>query len=233
MNKKEIQTSKMIPRVVAFGISILGLLPKDSAAAEILKTLGSCVEKSSEALAKHASAESAMREAHDARTTARTNARDLISRASMVSRASDNNKIRLPKTGSEHALIAIGRGIEKDAAALKEDFVRHALSLDEVIASTNALETAILDYTKAKTGRSAARIEWNEALTEAMHALIGLDAIVANALADDPVALASYQGVRTIAKTRGRSVTAKAPPVEAPSPPVQPAPPAASSSAAA
>ena len=151
----------------------------------------------------------------------------------MVSRASDNNKIRLPKTGSEHELIAIGRGIEKDAAALKKDFVRHALSLDEVIAATNALETAILDYTKAKTARSAARIEWNEALAEAMHALIGLDAIVANALADDPVALASYQGVRSIAKTRGRSVTAKAAPVEASSPPVQPVPPAASSSAAA
>jgi len=207
MNKREIETYNMLTRVEDFGNRNVSLFPKNSAAAEILKTLGSGVEKLSEAAATHASAETAMREAHDARATARTNARNLISRASLVSRASDNSKVRLPKKVSEHALIVIGRGIEKDAAALKKDFVRHALSLDEVIATTNALEIAVLDYSKARTARSAARTEWNEALAEAMHALIGLDAIAANTFANDPVALASYEGVRSIHKTRGRTTT--------------------------
>jgi hypothetical protein len=207
MNKREIETYNMLTRVEDFGNRNVSLFPKNSAAAEILKTLGSGVEKLSEAAATHTSAETAMREAHDARATARTNARNLISRASLVSRASDNSKVRLPKKVSEHALIVIGRGIEKDAAALKKDFVRHALSLDEVIATTNALEIAVLDYSKARTARSAARTEWNEALAEAMHALIGLDAIAANTFANDPVALASYEGVRSIHKTRGRTTT--------------------------
>jgi hypothetical protein len=186
MNRRTIETYKMLTRVEDFGNRNVSLFPKNSAAAEILKTLGSGVEKLSEASATHASAEAAMREARDARSAARTNARDLISRASLVSRASDNSKVRFPKKVSEHALIVIGRGIEKDAAALKKDFVRHALSLDEVVSTTNALETAVLDYTKAKTKRSAALTEWDEALAEAMHALIGLDAIAANAFANDP-----------------------------------------------
>jgi hypothetical protein len=216
MNKREIEIYSMLKRVSDFGNRNVSLFPKNSAAAEILKTLGSGVEKLSEASATHASAEAAMREAHDARATARTNARGLISRASLVSRASDKNKVRLPKKVSEHALIVIGRGIEKDAAALKKDFVRHALSLDDDVATTNALEIAILDYTKARTARSAARTEWNEALAEAMHALIGLDAIAANAFANDPVALASYEGVRSIHKTRGRTKTApESPPAPA------------------
>jgi hypothetical protein len=45
-------------------------------------------------------------------------------------------------------------------------------------------------------------------LAEAMHALIGFDAIAANAFANDPLALASYEGVRSINKTRGRTMTA-------------------------
>ena len=216
MNKREIEIYSMLKRVSDFGNRNVSMFPKNSAAAEILKTLGSGVEKLSEASATHASAEAAMREAHDLRATARTNARGLISRASLVSRASDKNKVRLPKKVSEHALIVIGRGIEKDAAALKKDFVRHALSLDDVVATTNALEIAVLDYTKARTARSAARTEWNEALAEAMHALIGLDAIAANAFANDPVALASYEGVRSIHKTRGRTKTApESPPAPA------------------
>jgi hypothetical protein len=216
MKKREIEIYKMLTRVEDFGNRNVSMFPKNSAAAEILKTLGSGVEKLSEASATHASAEAAMREAHDARATARTNARGLISRASLVSRASDNSMVRLPKKVSEHALIVIGRGIEKDAAALKKDFVRHALSLDEVLATTKALEIAVLDDTKARTARSAALTEWNQALAEAMHALIGFDAIVANAFANDPVALASYEGVRAIRKTRGRTRTApESPPVPA------------------
>jgi len=216
MNRRTIETYKMLTRVEDFGNRNVSLFPKNSAAAEILKTLGSGVERLSEASATHASAEAAMREAHEARSAARTNARDLISRASLVSRASDNSKVRLPKTVSEHALIVIGRGIEKDATALKKDFVRHALSLDEVVATTNALEMAVLDYTKAKTARSAALTEWAEALAEAMHGLIGLDAITANAFANDPVALASYEGVRSIHKRRGRTKTApESPPAPA------------------
>jgi hypothetical protein len=227
MNKRHVETYKMLTRVVDLITRNVSWFPNNSAAAEILKTLGVGVEKLSGAFAARSSAESALRETHDARTTARSNARDLISRASMVSRASHNSKVRIPKTGSEQALIAIGRGIEKDAASLKEDFVRHALSLDEVIAATRALETAVLDNTKAKTARSAALAEWDKAMAEALDALIGLDALVANALAHDPVALASYQGVRSIARTRGRTV-AKAPPEEVPAPPV-----AAANSAAA
>jgi hypothetical protein len=216
MKKREIEIYKMLTRVEDFGSRNVSMFPKNSAAAEILKTLGSGVEKLSEASATHASSEAAMREAHDARSAARTNARDLIRRASLVSRASDNSKVRFPKKVSEHALIVIGRGIEKDAAALKKDFVRHALSLDEVLATTNALETAVLDDTKARTARSAARTEWNEAMAEAMHALIGLDALVVNAFANDPVALASYEGVRAIHKTRGRTKAApESPPVPA------------------
>jgi hypothetical protein len=41
-----------------------------------------------------------------------------------------------------------------------------------------------------------------------MHASIGLDAIAANVFANDPFALASYEDVRSISKTRGRTRTA-------------------------
>lgn len=219
MKKRDVENYKMLTRVLDFLIRHVSLFPKDSAIAEILNMLRSSVEKLSDTSATRSLAEAAIRESRDARATARTNARDLISRASLVSRASHNNKVRIPKTGAEHELIAIGRGIEKDAPALKEDFVRHALSLDEVIAATHALETAVLDNTKAKTARATARAEWDKAMAEAMDALMGLDAIVANALAEDPVALASYEGVRSVTRTRGRTA-AKAPPQEAPGPKV-------------
>ena len=50
-----------------------------------------------------------------------------------------------------------------------------------------------------------------------MDALIGLDALVANTLAGNPVALGSYESVRVINRTR-RAAT-KAPPAEAPAAP--------------
>ena len=155
-----------------------------------------------------------MREASKTRASARQNLRDLIGRASLVSRALHSEKVRPPRNASEHELIAIGRGFANNAEALKEDFVKHALPPDEVLGAVEALEGAIISHTTARTARSAALTEWNNALAETMDALIGLDALVANTLAANPVALGSYESVRVINRTRGRAVM-KAPPAEA------------------
>ena len=176
-----------------------------------------------------------MREASITRATARNDLRNLIRRASLVSRALHSEKVRLSRKDSEHELISIGRGFANSAEALKKDFVKHALPPDDVLGAVEALESAILIYTTAKTARSAALGEWNKAMAETMDALIGLDAIVANVLADNPVATASYESLRSIPRSRGRAATAKTPtaatttgptPVAAPESPPAPTVPA-------
>jgi hypothetical protein len=213
MNRQNVESFKMLTRIVDFIARNVSWFPKTTAVAEILKALKSGVEKLTEAAATTKSEEASMREARTTRVSARKNLRSLISRASLVSRALHSETVRPPQKGSEHELIAIGRGFAGNAEALKKDFVRLALPPEDVLGAVETLEGAIAAYTTARTARSAAIKEWNKALAETMEALIGLDALVANTLTDNPVALASYETLRTIPRTRGRARRAKIPSV--------------------
>ncbi len=227
MNRKDNQNYQMLTCVVDYGTRNVGLFPKNTTAAEILRKLESEVKTLSEIAANRKSAEAAMHNGHAARLTARDNARNLIIRAGLVARALNTGKVRLPKKKTERELIDVGRGVGRDAESLKKDFARFGLQPEQVSAAVEALETAILDYTKAKTNRSAAIEEWNSAMAAAMEALAGFDALVANVLGDNPGALASYQAIRSIGRFRGRKAAVKTPPAVDPQPAVVPVAPVA------
>jgi hypothetical protein len=180
--------------------------------------LGNGVAKLSAAAASSKTEEASMREASRIRAMGRKRLRALISRASLVARALHSEIVRPPVKDTEHELISIGRGFIDSVEPLKQDFVRHALSPDEVLEAVEVLEGAILSFTAAKTARSAALIQWNAAMAESLDALLGLDALVANVLIDNPVARASYDAVRSIPRSRGRAMTVAPEP-----PPVVPA----------
>jgi hypothetical protein len=207
MKKKEIESLKMLTRTVDLLSRNVGWFPTTSAVADILKALANGVANLSKAAANSKTGEGAMREASKIRAIARKRLRELISRASLVARALHTEIVRPPAKDTEHELISIGRGFIDSVEPLKKDFIRHALSPDEVLEAVEALEGAILSYTAAKTARSAALNEWDVAMAESLDALLGLDALVANVLRDSPVARASFEAVRSIPHSRGRAVT--------------------------
>jgi hypothetical protein len=211
MNKKNVETYKMLTRTVDLITANVGWFPKSTVAASILKTLANGVARLTTAAAGFKSGEASMREASKNRASARTALRDLIGRASLVSRALHSETVRPPTKGSEHELMSIGRGFGDSTEELKKDFIGHGFPSDEVLGAVEALESAIRNHESAKTARSAALTEWNDALAEALDALIALDALAANVLVDNPVALASYEAARTIFHPRGRAPKAKEP----------------------
>jgi hypothetical protein len=223
MKRRSIETFKMLMQAVDFLKRSVGLFPKSSAAAEVLKALVNGVAKLAETAAASKSEASAMREASNIRAAARTRLHDLIVRASLISEALRTEKVGRPAKKTDHEWISVGRGFVTSAEPLKSEFLKHGLALEEVLEAVEALETAIVNYTNAKAARSAAIAEWNSAMAEAMVPLAGLDALVANFLANDPGALASYELVRTVVHTRGRAAKSKATTEGAPETPTTPA----------
>jgi hypothetical protein len=170
------------------------------------------------------SGEAAIRTSRNARTAARTALRTRLEQWERTARALNSDTFRAPLKRTDQALIDSGHAFVVDVEPLKNAFIMHGLPPDDMKAAVEALERAILDYTAAQAMRSAAIREFNKTMDDAMRYLRRLEALVANTLADNPTAMASW----TVARSIHRAANRRAPvtpvtPVNVVNPPDSPA----------
>ena len=211
MNRKNSQNYQMLTRVVDFATANVTSFPKHSAAADILQILKTGLRALSQADSARKIAEADLRGARIAKALAREDLHDVLGRAALVARALHNSKVPVFSKGTDQELIDLGPDFAREAESSKADFIRHGLPPEEIQTAVDALIAARKKYAAARAGRMAANREWQAALTPALDALVGLDALIANTLADNPSVLASYEFARTIPRIRSKPSAAPAP----------------------
>ena len=111
------------------------------------------------------------------------------------------NKFRMPRSGSDQALLTTARAFAADAAPLKTDFIRHELAASFV----EDLKDDIADLERAMGGQNtgldaqvAATASIDQTVERGMNAVRRLDAIVRNKFRDDPATLAAWAHARHV-----------------------------------
>jgi hypothetical protein len=203
MNRRN-ATYQTLTRVVAFGNLNVSLFPVNSVAADLLKAIESGVVTLSDETRNQLSAEALMKAGTKAKVAARETLKGHIIRVGEISRALEGD-VKLPDVRSDQNLINAGRQLAEAAESMKTDLVAHGLPAnfgDEIAAAADELERTAASYTQARSQRIAAVNRWDAALKPALKALRRFDALVHNALKDDPGALASYEVLRAMPKGR-------------------------------
>ncbi len=227
MNRKDTQTYQMLTHVVDFGTRNVGLFPKTSAAAGILKTLEKGVATLSDQAGIWVAAKSETTTAYASRVASRETLKDLLSRAAQLSLVLQTTPIRLPNNVTDQQLIDAGRGFLRTGGPTTQDYVDHGLSAtfaDDLVAAIQDLEKGIQDCRDAKGRRMAVLEKWLTLLQESMNTLFRFDVLVSNTLKDDRAAMASYALARAVRRVGGHKVSAASPPTATPAPVPEEAP---------
>lgn len=208
MNRESMKSYEMLTRMVGFATTNVGLFPKNSAAAEILKALESGVSELSAKAAAKVSAEIAMRTAANERKASREKLQGYIAWASRIARELNTDKVRMPANGTDQALIDSGHAFVADVESMAKDFAKHGVGPEEVGAAVEALENAIRGYSKARAERSASVEETDKVLEDTLSVLRRFDALVERYLEDNAGAMASYAIARAVSRKKAhRTVT--------------------------
>jgi hypothetical protein len=210
MNRKNSQFYEVLTRAVDFGTRNVSLFPGNSAIAELLETLESGRKTLAEQDAIRVSADTNVRIGRTVQDEARETLKGYILKAGQLSKITHSDNIRVPANSTRRALIEAANAFIRNAGSMKKDFVALGLpeNFPEVIrGAVEELESANLEYSKAKALKSQAMERFAIAKEEAVEALHRFDILARNVLENNPGALASYESARTIEHTRGRGKT--------------------------
>ncbi|HYH85130.1 MAG TPA: hypothetical protein VEX60_06580, partial [Pyrinomonadaceae bacterium] len=160
-----------------------------------------------------ASQSSGVGSAHQA-TASRTNAREALreslqavtrtARAMALDTPGLENKFRLPRSGSDQALLNTARAFVADATPLKPDFIRHELAasfIEDLQADIADLERAIGGQNTGRDAHVTATASIDSTVERGMVAVTRLDAIVRNKFRDNPATLAAWESARHVERT--------------------------------
>jgi hypothetical protein len=194
-------------RVRAFGEERAASFPTDSLGGEQFNIIAEVVETLNSTITAQTSGKSSVQQATSSRTDAREALRESMQAISRTARvmALDipglENKFRMPRSGSDQALLYAARAFLGDAEPLKDEFIRHELPatfLEDLRADITNLERAM---SRQNTGRGAqvtATASIEQTVERGMNALRRLDAIVRNKFRDDPATLAAWEHARHV-----------------------------------
>jgi hypothetical protein len=217
MNTVISRTYDMFVRVCAFHAERAPLFPSDSLGGEMFKQLGEVVAQLTTAITTQTSGVNSVQQATSSRTVAREALRASMQAISRTARAMAldtpglENKFRLPRSGSDQALLITARSFAGDALALKAEFLRHELPvtvIEDLQADIADLEHAIGGQNTGRDTHVTATASIETVVERGMHAARKLDAIVRNKFRDDPATLAAWGSARHVessARTRKRS----------------------------
>jgi hypothetical protein len=124
-------------------------------------------------------------------------------------------KFRMPRSGTDQALLTVGRAFAANAVPLAGACQQHEMPanfIDELHAAIMALEEAISGRARNRDSRVAATASWEATVERGIKAVQRLNAIVRNKFRDDPAALAAWESASHVER-RSRPV---APPQPAP-----------------
>ena len=217
MNNVFTRTQEMFLRVQMFTSERAASFPSGSLGAEMREEINSVVQALGNALASQTSGLNSAQQATGAREAARQTLRADLQAMTRTARAMAldtpglENKFRLPRSGSDQALLAAARAFAADAVPLKAEFIRHEMPasfIEDLRAHTADLERTMGEQNTGRGAHVSATASIESVIERGMNATRKLDAIVRNKFRDDPATIAAWESARHVAsatRTRKRS----------------------------
>jgi hypothetical protein len=214
MNNVFTRTQETFLRVQRFLSERASAFPAGSLGAELFEEINSVVQTLNEALTSQTSGLNSAQQATAAREAARQTLRADVQAITRTARAMAldtpglENKFRLPRSGSDQALLFAARAFLTDAVPLKAEFIRYGLPasfIDDLRAHVADLEQAMGEQNTGRGAHVTATATIEPTIEGGMNAMRKLDAVVRNKFRDDPATLAAWESARHIESAgRGR-----------------------------
>ncbi len=203
--------------------------PADSFGGQTFAEVGAVIT----ALAGYATTQSVGRGAARERTVSKATARaalyehllaiNVTARALALDTPGLETKFRMPRSGTDQALLTAGRAFAADAVPLAGAFQKHEMSahfIDALHADIAALEAALSGRTRSRGSHVAATASLDATVERGIKAVRRLHAIVRNKFRDEPAALAAWESASHVER-RSRTVAPPQPEPPQPSTPPQ------------
>ena len=229
MNELENKRYQMLIRVREFGARHASDFPADSFGGQTFADVGAVITE----LAGYATTQSVGRGSARERTVSQATARaalyehllaiNVTARALALDTPGLETKFRMPRNGTDQALITAGRAFAADAVPLAGAFQKHEMPahfIDELNADIAALEETISGRARNRDSHVAATASLDATVDRGIKAVRRLNAMVRNKLRDDPAALAAWESASHVAR-RSRTVAPPQPEPPQPSTPPQ------------
>jgi hypothetical protein len=210
MNSSINRMYEMFVRVLGFADAHADAFPAGSLGAEMVAELRRVIGELTEAATSQTSGLSSVQRATAERMAAREALRASMQAITRTARAMAldtpglESKFRLPRSGSDSALLQIARAFAADALPLKDKFLRHAMPASFI----EEFEEDIADLERAmgqqNTGRGAhvtATATVESGAERGMNAVRKLDVIVRNTYRNDAATLAAWESARHVEST--------------------------------
>ena len=210
MNSVINRTYEMFVRVQTVAAARAASVPAESLGGETVAELKKVIEELTEAATTQTSGLSSVQRATAERLAAREALRESMQAIARTARvmAIDmpglENKFRLPRSGSDPALLQTARAFAADALPLKAEFLRHEMHasfLEDFKEDIADLERAMGQQNTGRGAHVSATASVETAAERGMNAVRKLDAIVRNKFRDDPATLAAWESARHIEST--------------------------------
>ena len=205
MNSLETRRLEMLTRVRDFGATHAAEFPPASFGGEQFAAVGQVVEELTRLATAQSSSAGSARLGSANRAAAREELREDLQAIARTARAMSldvpglEDKFRLPRSGSDQALLTTARVFAADAVPLKAEFVRHEMPanfIEDLNASISQMEEAIRDQNASKRARKAAVAAIDEAMDRGIEAVRRLDPVVRNKFGARPNVLAEWESAR-------------------------------------
>lgn len=206
MNSVISRTYEMFVRVQSFAAE-RAAFPSDSLGGRTAVELGRVVEELTGAATTQTSGLSSVQRATAERMAAREALRESMQAITRTARvmAIDipglENKFRLPRSGSDAALLQTARAFAADALPLKAEFLRYGMPesfIEEFSEDIADLERAMGQQNTGRGAHVSATVTVETAAERGLNAVRKLDAIVRNKFRDDPATLAAWESARHV-----------------------------------
>lgn len=217
MNSSISRMHQMFVRVLGFADAHADAFPAGSLGAEMVAELRRVVGELTEAATSQTSGLSSVQRATAERKDARKRLRASMRAISHTARAMAldtpglETKFRLPRGGSDAALLQIARAFAADAPPLKDKFLRHAMPasfIEDFEEDIAGLERSVGEQNTGRGAHVTATVTVESGAERGMNAVRKLDAIVRNTYRNDAAALAAWESARhveTTARSRRRT----------------------------
>jgi hypothetical protein len=194
-------------RVRDFGAEHTGAFRTDSLAPDQFETVQQVIAEMNIFLTTQTSGIGSVQQATFSRAGAREALREDMQALTRTARvmAIDTpgleNKFRMPRSGSDQALLQAARAFAADAVAFKDEFIRHELPnsfIEDLLSDIANLERAMGGQNTGREAHISASVSVEQMAERGMNAVRRLDAIVRNRFRNEPAVLAAWEHARHV-----------------------------------
>jgi hypothetical protein len=213
MNGIETRKVEMLARVREFGANHSASFAPTSVTTTLLAQVGAAVDILAAHSAAQIGSQRSTRQATANRNLTRQALRDDLEAISLAARViakrmpSLDEKLRMPGSLRDQALLGTARAFLADATPLEAEFVRHELPADflaKLAADIAAFEQALSEQRRAREDHKTASTSIGETLDGAVEAVRELDALLRNKFRNDAVTLSAWTQASRIRWRAGR-----------------------------